>query len=527
VTPPSQVPSDASAPTGADSSQSFQSFYDSLSSQGTWIQTDNYGYVWQPQVNDPDWAPYTDGHWVYTDQGWTWASNESFGWATYHYGRWVNIDGTGWVWVPGYTWAPAWVSWRYGEDNVGWAPLPPDSFAGIDYYGDNSDGDYGYHIGGDCDEYYGIGPAFYIFLPCNCLCYHDYHHWYHHRWENYGLIGHTTNVTNINVSRGRAGGGAFGHTRQVTVGGPQLSQINAVSATPVQRVRIVPASQPGGGALSAGYLALYAPHIGTTSPNARPANVSGSLSQISVNRGTDVLHPPMVNAHLAPATLTPEQVDSARASLSQAPASAKVPSDGYRIKPIIQGPVTALRPAPVAAAESMAAGNRGPVSSPASSYSNSGNRSLFAPVHSPTANSQGETPSEREVREEQQQQSGGSRIYSPTPGTVYPNTPRSVPQPTSESHVYTQPAAPTYSAPPSRSYTPPTYAAPPTRSYAPSPSYSAPPSRSYAPSPSYSAPAPSRSSGGGNSGGGSSSGGGGGGRGGGGGGQGGGNGHGH
>ena len=62
---------------------SFQTFYDSLASEGTWIQTQKYGYVWQPNVNDADWAPYTVGHWVYTDDGWTWVSDEPFGWAVY------------------------------------------------------------------------------------------------------------------------------------------------------------------------------------------------------------------------------------------------------------------------------------------------------------------------------------------------------------------------------------------------------------------------------------------------------------
>src|SRR5690606_18244380 len=32
----------------------------------------------------------------------------------------------GWVWYPGYEWAPAWVSWRYGDDWVAWVPLAPD-----------------------------------------------------------------------------------------------------------------------------------------------------------------------------------------------------------------------------------------------------------------------------------------------------------------------------------------------------------------------------------------------------------------
>ena len=105
-----QAPPDQGAPPPGDQGDqgaSFQTFYDNLGEQGNWVQTDDYGYVFQPNVSDPNWAPYTDGHWVYTDQGWAWVSDEPWGWATYHYGRWANIDGTGWVWVPGYRWAPA------------------------------------------------------------------------------------------------------------------------------------------------------------------------------------------------------------------------------------------------------------------------------------------------------------------------------------------------------------------------------------------------------------------------------------
>jgi uncharacterized protein DUF6600 len=49
-----------------------------------------------------------------------------WGWAAYHYGRWVRDDDEGWVWIPGKEWAPAWVSWRRGGHRVGWAPQPPD-----------------------------------------------------------------------------------------------------------------------------------------------------------------------------------------------------------------------------------------------------------------------------------------------------------------------------------------------------------------------------------------------------------------
>ena len=67
---------------GDDSGASFDDFYNNLSSQGQWVQTQDYGYVFQPTVSDPNWAPYTDGHWVYTDYGWTWVTDEPWGWAT-------------------------------------------------------------------------------------------------------------------------------------------------------------------------------------------------------------------------------------------------------------------------------------------------------------------------------------------------------------------------------------------------------------------------------------------------------------
>ena len=48
----------------------------------------------------------------------------SWGVVTYHYGRWYEDPREGWVWVPGSTWAPAWVSWREGGGYCGWALRP-------------------------------------------------------------------------------------------------------------------------------------------------------------------------------------------------------------------------------------------------------------------------------------------------------------------------------------------------------------------------------------------------------------------
>src|SRR4029453_3193212 len=54
-----------------------------------------------------------------------WVSDEPFGWAAYHYGRWGYAEDIGWYWVPGKRWAPAWVSWRRSANHFVWAPLPP------------------------------------------------------------------------------------------------------------------------------------------------------------------------------------------------------------------------------------------------------------------------------------------------------------------------------------------------------------------------------------------------------------------
>ena len=101
--------------------------FNSLGGSGSWVHMQRYPYVWVPANVGAKWAPYTNGHWIYTDQyGWYFESDEPFAWAVYHYGRWDYDPQVGWFWVPGTKWAPAWVAWRTSGDTVGWAPLPPD-----------------------------------------------------------------------------------------------------------------------------------------------------------------------------------------------------------------------------------------------------------------------------------------------------------------------------------------------------------------------------------------------------------------
>jgi hypothetical protein len=103
-------------------------FYKDLSPYGAWVEVPDYGLSWQPAVEtiDTDWSPYLDrGQWVDSETGWYWLSDYTWGWAVFHYGRWVKEPRLGWVWVPGNVWSPAWVAWRSTGDYYGWGPLPP------------------------------------------------------------------------------------------------------------------------------------------------------------------------------------------------------------------------------------------------------------------------------------------------------------------------------------------------------------------------------------------------------------------
>ena len=104
---------------------SFGFFYSNLSPYGSWSVSADYGQVWRPYEYGPGWNPYYDGHWVYTDLGWTWVSDYPWGAVPYHYGTWAVDPVFGWVWVPGYVWAPSWVVFTSGPDYIGWAPVPP------------------------------------------------------------------------------------------------------------------------------------------------------------------------------------------------------------------------------------------------------------------------------------------------------------------------------------------------------------------------------------------------------------------
>lgn len=227
---------------------SYQSFYDDLAPYGTWVNYPGYGYVWMPNAG-PDFMPYnTNGNWIYTDAGWTWASNYSWGWAPFHYGRWFYEGGYGWMWIPGNEWAPAWVSWRGGNDYYGWAPLGPN--VSIDV----AMGSYNPPV-----NYWNFVPRRYMGNP-------GWHNYYVNQSRNVTIINNTTIINNYSGTD---------RARYAYAPGPDPNEVRRVSGANFQQVHIREANTPGS-RVNGNQYDIYRPRIDATPSNrtnasARPA----------------------------------------------------------------------------------------------------------------------------------------------------------------------------------------------------------------------------------------------------------------
>lgn len=117
--------------------------WEDLDRYGRWDSHSEYGALWVPTAVVAGWAPYRYGHWAWVRPwGWSWVDDAPWGFAPFHYGRWVMFGGR-WCWAPGRwvarpIYAPALVAWVGGPNVsvgvqiggypgpvVGWVPLAP------------------------------------------------------------------------------------------------------------------------------------------------------------------------------------------------------------------------------------------------------------------------------------------------------------------------------------------------------------------------------------------------------------------
>jgi len=272
--PPQISPSVPSRP-WVDPSADYSMFYDSLNPHGRWLNVDGYGYAFSPRIGSrSSWRPYVDGRWVSTSQGWAWDSNEPFGWACYHYGRWTRIARHGWVWIPGRQWAPSWVSWRYGSDSVGWAPLPPSVGYGS--------------IGHDCDARYGIAPTSYTFIRATNFSRSSYVNVSLSITNITQIFHQTINVTNIVQVRQQQ------NNLFIQRGGPALDWVEKrcgerIERAPIQVIHTL--ERPGEhrpGHSDHGFIAAPLPSGHANRPTELPRNAERVIAPTVVDAWTEV-----------------------------------------------------------------------------------------------------------------------------------------------------------------------------------------------------------------------------------------------
>ena len=210
--------------------------YNYLAPYGSWVRMDPYGYVWCPRRMSYHWRPYSEGRWVWTDYGWTWISDESWGWITFHYGRWGWDNDFGWFWVPGTTWGPAWVSWRYNDQYCGWAPLPP----GFQFRAGIGFGSVSVNIPG----------RFWIFVQASHFLDHDVHSRLLPYERNATIINHTSVHNNIYVRDNRIINEGIG-----------VAEVQHFTKREVPRYSLQNSGRPGQAQVSGHDVRIYRPAI--------------------------------------------------------------------------------------------------------------------------------------------------------------------------------------------------------------------------------------------------------------------------
>src|SRR5215471_645755 len=233
-------------------------FRERLAPFGRWFTVPRFGFVWSPFGVAADWGPYVNGSWDYTDYGWTWISDDPWGWATCHYGRWYFDPVYGWVWVPGDVWGPAWVSWQFGAGWIGWGPLTPDFIWGPFGFAD-----------------FGVIPVFF-FRFCHVHHFAGGHvrHFIVPPRENPRLLKVTDKVTHFSEVNGRVINQAI--SRQA---------IETATGRRIETHFVRDASSPSGIAVRGNEVSMFRPRVGRSSSVAPATDAAaGSQAQPSRNR---------------------------------------------------------------------------------------------------------------------------------------------------------------------------------------------------------------------------------------------------
>ncbi|MDP4247434.1 MAG: hypothetical protein Q8932_16465, partial [Bacteroidota bacterium] len=150
----------------------------------------------------------------------------------------------GWIWVPGYEWAPAWVTWGEYDGNYCWAPIGPRIDIGVSF------GSY--------------RPPFnyWSFCPRERITSVNISHYYVNV-HNTRIVNNITVINNVN-----RGGGRPAYLR-----GPAPASVERFTHTAIHPVAIREAARPGAAGVQHGQLAIYRPVVRNFNAGVKPSRV--------------------------------------------------------------------------------------------------------------------------------------------------------------------------------------------------------------------------------------------------------------
>jgi hypothetical protein len=175
------------------------------------------------------------------------------------------VDRYGWSWVPGTVWAPAWVTWSYGNNYVGWAPLPPT-------------------VVFDASGYAGsavvVSPTLYVFVPMNRFVGTNVNSVRVSAQQSPAIFRQTTPVTRFAVS-----GGIIRNTA-IPVATIQRATGARIETRSISSANTTPRSMSAGSAGQGQHVAIVAPaHEVKAAVASRPQAVSRSAAPSEERHG--------------------------------------------------------------------------------------------------------------------------------------------------------------------------------------------------------------------------------------------------
>jgi len=145
------------------------------------------------------------------------------------------------MWIPGYEWAPAWVSWGSYDNYWGWAPMGPNIYVQSNWYAPD---------------------PWWTFVPQNQFCSSNWNRYIYNRPVHVTNITHITNVY-VDASNHNSHNSWYN--------GPRVNDVERYSRSKVRRMEVGESQRPENSGIHNNRLDVYRPTVDNKRKDNRPS----------------------------------------------------------------------------------------------------------------------------------------------------------------------------------------------------------------------------------------------------------------